>query len=78
MKELIKSYQRLLTDIKERIDSLTLQLKCCETLEEHKRLNRRRDALRSEYDDLIYALHKMSRYNDIAESYSPEQEVNTR
>jgi len=68
LKELIDSYQQLLTKIEERIVYLGNEMKLPQTKESLKQLRRRRDTLSQEYDDLIYAMRKMAKYVPRGES----------
>ncbi|MBO6141010.1 MAG: hypothetical protein J6O40_04365 [Ruminococcus sp.] len=64
MEKLFKSYQTLVTDIENRISLISLQMKAPRSGEEMRLLRKRKDMLREEYDDLIFAMHKMSKYTD--------------
>ncbi|WP_028509367.1 hypothetical protein [Ruminococcus sp. NK3A76] len=64
MKELIKSYQQLLTAVETRIAFLTEKMRTPDPEESIKSLRARRDTLKEEYEDLIYALHRMAKYAD--------------
>ena len=64
LKRLIKEYQQLLTSIEERIECIGCEMKTEQTKEGLIHLRKRRELLKEEYDDLIYAMRKMSKYTD--------------
>jgi len=76
LKELIESYQQLLTKIEERIAYVSKEMRACDSAEGIKQLRIRRDTLREEYEDLIYALRRMARYADMPDTRVRIREVN--
>ncbi|MCR5816994.1 MAG: hypothetical protein K6F91_08940 [Ruminococcus sp.] len=76
MKELIENYKELLTKIEERINYITSLMRSADSKESLKSLRIRRDTLKEEYDDLIYAMKCMSKYSDLDSSHTVIREVN--
>ena len=76
MKELIESYQQLLTKIEEREKYISQLMRTGGTQESIKSLRMRRDTLREEYDDIVYALRAMTKYADADSSHTVIREVN--
>ena len=64
MEKLFKSYQTLVTDIENRISLISLQMRVTHSGDEMRSLRKRKDMLREEYDDLIFAMHGMAKYTD--------------
>ena len=75
MRELIKSYQQLLTMLEQRINYITQLMKQGGSKDSIKSLRQRRDVLREEYDDTVYALRKMSKYADSSDTHLIIREV---
>ena len=75
MKRLFESYQQLLTNIEERIAFISREMKTTQSSEALKSLRDRRELLREEYDDLIFAMHKMVKYTNDKDFTSARREV---
>lgn len=75
LKRLFESYQKLLTDIEERIAFISREMKNTNSGQSLRELRDRRELLREEYDDLIFAMHKMAKYTDERKKPSIRREV---